>query len=174
MRNKSLSNFVTTMHTFLDDLATCFPNQQHTIREYRTLLDTDPQACAKQFVQTLQPFADAIVHGNTSVYTDNTMIIGGDLDICDIWSHATQDQRESIHAYIHPLLIMASTLTTLPANVLDTIDTLTQSYLSGNTSLEALMETEMDCFDEGAMADLCRLMLPTMEMDFIGPKKMSS
>lgn len=158
------------MNAFLDEMETCFPHHV-PVQEYRSTFQHDTHASASQFVDTLQQFSDDITHSKTSFYGDNRMHIGCGLDIHDLWTMGTQEQKESIHTYVHALFIMASMITTLPEHVLDTIDSMAQSYLSGNASLETLMDMEMT-FDEGAMADLCKLMLPTMEMDsLVVPKK---
>ena len=166
----SLHNYTTTMHAFLEEMATWFPDYQ-PVRDYT--MDDDPRASASQLVAALQPFSDDISHGNTSVYDRNTISIGHGLDIRDLWSLATDSQKESIHAYVRALFIMASTIVAFPDTVLETIDSLAQAYVSGNVSLQTLMQTDLQGVDEGAMADLCRLMLPTMEMDSLAPKKMS-
>lgn len=168
----SRNNYTITMHTFLDEMAYCFP-QHVPIQDYKKSFQCDTSAA--QIVDTLHPFAEEITLSKTSVYEDNRMHIGSGLDIHDLWTMATtEQQRKSIHSYVHALFIMASMITTLSEHVLDTIDSMVQSYLSGNASLETLMDTETSFFDEEKMTDLCKLMLPTMEMDsLLIPKKMS-
>jgi hypothetical protein len=165
----SLDNYITTTHAFLEDVGTWFPNHA-PILEYKRVFDQDPRAAAIEFAASFDGGAsetsNSVAHGHPNVYERTQMPIGSGLDVHDLYIMASNDQqRESIRAYTRALLIMASTIAALTADALRTIDSWAAAFMSGNASLESLMQMDTKAFDEETMSDLCRLMLPGMEMD---------
>jgi hypothetical protein len=131
----SVSTFISMFDHFLGDLESTFPNHKK-FKAYRMkydmLKETNPRLVMTTFLDHVQPLSSYIQNRDESIIENDSVKFLVDLDIKALWasSDMTQNTKDAIWAHLSTLLFFGSTISGIPDNVMQSIESLASQYAS--------------------------------------------
>jgi hypothetical protein len=120
--------FNSMLKNFLDELSSTFPDVA-AIRVYTEGFDTLVGANARKplqvFMEAVSPHADAVMRRDPELFS--TLNLGG-IDFKMLWASDISDAtRNAIWQYLHMLFLLATTVSSVPAELLSSIESVAQN-----------------------------------------------
>ena len=129
----SVSTFISMFDHFLVDLETTFPEHKK-FKSYRMkfdlLKDTNPRLVMSTFLDHVQPLSAYIQQKDESIIVNESVQFLVDLDIKSLWisDEMTPNIKDAVWAHLATLLFFGSTISGIPDNVMQNIESLAQQY----------------------------------------------
>jgi hypothetical protein len=129
----SVSTFISMFDHFLVDLETTFPEHKK-FKSYRMkfdlLKDTNPRLVMSTFLDHVQPLSAYIQQKDESIIENESVQFLVDLDIKSLWisDEMTPNIKDAVWAHLATLLFFGSTISGIPDNVMQNIESLAQQY----------------------------------------------
>jgi hypothetical protein len=128
----SIQSFNAMLKSFLQQLSETFPEEKD-ITVFSSLFDdvvkTNVRKPLDLFMDTLSPYADMVMQKNDALF-EQPLKLGGTLDLSKIWNtpDLSDSSKAAIWGHIHTLFLLGTTVRSLPSGLLDSIDSVAQSY----------------------------------------------
>lgn len=114
--------------TFLEELQAQVPDDEQVKAALQTAKEAERDQLMKEFAATLAP-RHAIVMTNDPALFDGLVLLG--IDFQAIWARdLAPESRTACHQYISMLYLLASTINSIPPQLLGTIESVAQSIAS--------------------------------------------
>lgn len=122
----STGAFIETLMEFLNELAETFPEEkQIPILITKTELGkkSNPRMIVENCMKKLAPLANKVVAKDNSIFGENSDIIPG-LNMDNMWNSSglSDNSKNAIWEYINTLLMLGTTIMSLPGNMLQQIE----------------------------------------------------
>jgi hypothetical protein len=119
--------FNSLLKNFIDELAETFPEESKITfasKSFDTLVKNNPRMPLDMFVNALSPHTTLLMAKDPKLF-DQPIELGG-MDLAKVWAKddVSQASREAIWSYLHTLFVLGTTVSTLPAQFLTTIEAL--------------------------------------------------
>tara|TARA_Y100000389_G_scaffold34567_1_gene29425 strand:- start:25011 stop:25520 length:510 start_codon:yes stop_codon:yes gene_type:complete len=126
----STSAFIDTVLEFLQDLHETFPEEkQISVLISKTELGkkANPRLIVENCMNKLAPMANKIVAKDESIFQENSELIPG-LNMHSMWnSGLSENTKNAIWDYANTLLMLGTTILSLPGNMLQQIEQMANS-----------------------------------------------
>lgn len=162
----STGAFIETLMEFLHELAETFPEEKQIpvlITKTELGKKSNPRKVVENCMGKLAPLASKIVAKDESVFAENPEIIPG-LNMNNMWNSGLSDNsKDAIWEYINTLLMLGTTILSLPGNMLSQIEqmanTCVQQMEQDNVKPdEMIMQAQQALMNGGGMNMLNNLM----------------
>ena len=138
----TLSAFNDMMDQFVNELVQTFP-EENQFQKYQMAIEllrkTNPRKILERFMRGAQPLSDRIMARDESVIPDVQI---KELDLAKIWTpELSSSTKNAIWQYLQTLLILGTTISSLPQDALNAIEAVAKQLVSGdsqNTDLSQL------------------------------------
>ncbi len=122
--------FNTMLRSFLEELADVFPEETQIsvfLEGFDPLVALTPRAPLDMFIAAMAPHAGLAMAKDPALF-DNLQFPGG-INFKKLWSSAdvSDATRDAIWQYINLLLLLCTTVQSMPAEMLQTIETVAQT-----------------------------------------------
>lgn len=126
----SISSFNAIFKNFLEELSVTFPEErqlQMYLATFDTFVKFDQRKVMELFVAATDPHADLILAKDPELFA--RLKFPGEIDFQRMWTMegVTDGTREAIWNYLHMLFVMSQTVSKLPLELLNTMETIAQS-----------------------------------------------
>lgn len=145
----TVSSFNDLMGQFLDDLEIAFPNDKG-IQKYQAsfmiLRKAQPRKPLNEFMKSVTPLASQIMNKDEQFFLDSPPGFLETLNIKELWTQATQENKDAIWQYVQTLYIIGTTISSLPPEALAVIEDVAKKCaesLKGTEFLELLGKNPM-------------------------------
>jgi hypothetical protein len=139
------------MEQFLTELNLTFPENKSVIKfqaAFELARTTRPAAVLDNFMSSVKKYSKKIMTRDSTFITEDTKNIKGlmDLDLAGIWENATDVTKDAIWQYLYTLVVLGTTITSLPKETLGMIEKMAESCATqiqeggGAGDLSSLME----------------------------------
>jgi len=134
----SLSAFNEMLKQFLDELKTAFPHVK-ALNKYRTSIDilikANPKKILTAFMESVGPHQQAIMAKDETVLTGGKVEFLSLLKVEQWWTpDVSQGTRDAVWQYIQTLVILGSTITSIPAEALQAIEGIATQLAEGGAA----------------------------------------
>jgi hypothetical protein len=128
MSTMTVQAFNSMLKNFLDELCSTFPDVA-AIRVYTEGFDTLVKANARKplqmFMEAVSPHTDAVMRRDPELFS--TLSLGG-IDFKTLWASDISDAtRNAIWQYLHMLFLLATTVSSVPPELLSSIESVAQN-----------------------------------------------
>ena len=128
MGTMTVQAFNSMLKNFLDELDSTFPDVT-AIRVYNEGFDTLVKANVRKplqiFMEAVSPHADAVMRRDPGLFS--TLNLGG-IDFKGLWASDISDAtRNAIWQYLHMLFLLATTVSSVPPELLSSIESVAQN-----------------------------------------------
>jgi hypothetical protein len=124
--------FNTMMKNFLEELADVFPEETQIkmfLDGFDSLTGLNARAPMDMFIDSLTPHADLAMAKNPELF--GKLQFPGGIDFARLWaSDITDNTREAIWQYVNLLFLLGTTVRSMPAEMLQGIETVAQNCAS--------------------------------------------
>lgn len=121
--------FNTMMKNFVEELVDVFPEEAQLrvfLESFDTVTALTPRAPLELFVESLAPHASLAMAKDPALF--EKLQFPGGIDFQKLWAADISDNtREAIWQYINLLFVLGSTVQSMPAEVLQSIETVAQN-----------------------------------------------
>jgi hypothetical protein len=135
----TISAFNDMMQQFLDELVLTFPETKSFSKfqsQFKLLRKTSPRTPMNNFMESITPYANSVMQRDEKFFKEHadTIPFLKSLDINSIWTDDLSDSTKSaIWQYLQTLYILGTTISTLPAETLNMIESVAQKCASQMT-----------------------------------------
>lgn len=144
----TIKAFNDLMEQFIDELIKTFPEEQKMIKEYQESFEMAKMANdrlpLKTFMQEVSPFASQIMSRDETFFTDHTggMSFLKETNMKKYWAELSENTKNAMWQYLHTLYMLATTISSLPADTMSMIESLAQQ-LESKLSADGVDETAL-------------------------------
>jgi hypothetical protein len=122
----SLSAWTEMLDNFLNELIETFP-EETAMKKYKTsfelLRKTNPRKCIDTFMTSITPFQEHIMNKNEEFFMKDSNDFLKDLNIKKHWTtELSSNTKDAIWQYLQTLYILGTTITMIPAEALNMIE----------------------------------------------------
>lgn len=121
--------FNTMLKNFLEELADVFPEEMQIrvfLEGFDALAALNPRGPLDMFVESVQPHAQLAMAKDVALF--DRLAFPGGIDFARLWKTDISDNtREAIWQYINLLLMLGTTVHSMPPEMLQSIETVAQS-----------------------------------------------
>lgn len=135
------------LYQFVEELQQAFPREQalsECLKGLPVLAKMSPTQPMQKFLEIAQPHAD-LIHAKDPELFRRMPALCNTVNVAKLYEQADKDTRDNIWQYLQTLYFMASTMSSMPPEVLSTIEELvgscTEKIESGSLKLEDLIGT---------------------------------
>lgn len=126
MEMSTVDAFNTLLMNFLTELAQTFPEEPGLkvgVIGAEMLSTSDPARPLAMFMETFGPHSDLIMARDPSLF-DQSIDLGGHVDLSALWKKPdlSDGTRDALWQYINTLFMLGSTVQSMPAELLTTIE----------------------------------------------------
>ena len=136
----STSAFNDTLLEFLNDLAESFPEEKQIpvlITKTEVLKKSNPRKLVEGCMKQLAPLANQIVQRDENIFKEHAEVIPG-LNMATMWNDKLSDNsKNAIWEYINTLLMLGTTIMSIPGNMLQQIEAM------ANTCVQQMESEDM-------------------------------
>jgi hypothetical protein len=123
----TVSAFNEMMDQFLTELNLTFPKNKGVIKfqsSFEVVKRTNPSHVLENFMNCVKPYGKKIMAKDDSFITEDTGDIEflNDIDLKSMWSESSDSTKSAIWQYLHTLLILGTTIQSLPKDTLNMIE----------------------------------------------------
>lgn len=135
----TISAFNDMMQQFLDELVLTFPETKSFSKfqsQFKLLRKTSPRTPMNNFMESITPYANSVMQRDEKFFKEHadTIPFLKSLDINSIWTDDLSDSTKgAIWQYLQTLYILGTTISTLPAETLNMIESVAQKCASQMT-----------------------------------------
>lgn len=135
----TISAFNDMMQQFLDELVLTFPETKSFSKfqsQFKLLRKTSPRTPMNNFMESITPYANSVMQRDEKFFKEHADKIPflKSLDINSIWTDELSDSTKgAIWQYLQTLYILGTTISTLPAETLNMIESVAQKCASQMT-----------------------------------------
>lgn len=135
----TISAFNDMMQQFLDELVLTFPETKSFSKfqsQFKLLRKTSPRTPMNNFMESITPYANSVMQRDEKFFKEHADKIPflKSLDINSIWTDDLSDSTKgAIWQYLQTLYILGTTISTLPAETLNMIESVAQKCASQMT-----------------------------------------
>jgi hypothetical protein len=127
----TVNAFNDMMEQFLTELNLTFPDNKSVVKfqaSFEILRATTPRAVLDNFMDSVGPFTKKIMAKDDTFITDDSRDISAisDIDLSTIWGSASDTTKSAIWQYLHTLIVLGTTIKSLPSDTLAMIEQLAQ------------------------------------------------
>jgi hypothetical protein len=120
------------MEQFLTELNLTFPENKSVIKfqaAFELARTTRPAAVLDNFMSSIKKYSKKVMTRDDTFITEDTKNIKGlmDLDLAGIWENATDATKDAIWQYLYTLVVLGTTITSLPKETLGMIEKMAES-----------------------------------------------
>ena len=159
----SVKAFNQTLQEFLDDLKNTFPEEK-AIRtlslKFETGIVANNRLALDQLMPELTKHAQLISSRNEQLFLDPQYNVIQDIDLQRLWkSDISDNTRKAIWDYLNTLLMLGTTIMSLPQNMLSQIEVMAQNCVSemeaNNTPHDqGLLQAQQAIFNNGMFQNM--------------------
>lgn len=131
----SAKAFNDMMEQFLEELVLTFPNEGHLKRQrdaFEIMKSANERLAMKAFMKNVKPFAEHIMSRNEKYFLDNPDCIEG-LNMTSLLTDVSDATKDAIWQYLQTLYIFGNTMSVLPEETVNMIDTMAQKFAQEKT-----------------------------------------
>lgn len=127
--------FNTLMRNFVTELHETFPEFQELslfVTGYDALTAAAPSKPLELFMESVAPHAQLLMARDTALFEQEEVTLGGAINLKEMWHSPdlSQSTRDAIWQYLTTLYVLGSTITSMPPEVLGTIETMAKDCAS--------------------------------------------
>ena len=130
----SVQAFATTMEEFLLELKDSFPEEKKInvyYNSFLTMKKVNPRAVVDGFMSEASKCAQKIMARDESYFLDSDDKFIKDLNVQRWWTtDLSSGTKDAIWQYVNTLLILGTTITSIPANMLSSLETVAEQCAS--------------------------------------------
>jgi len=137
----SYQAFNSVLDEFLEELMNTFPEEKQIKvyhNQYLLLKKTNSRAVCEGFMTTIQPYINDIQSKNEKIMTNSDIEFLQKLNIHKWWNTTLSDNtKDCIWQYLQTLTMLGTTITSIPANILSSIEGVAEqcaSQMEGNSN----------------------------------------
>ena len=159
----SVKAFNQTLEEFLSDLKTTFPEEK-SIRVMELKFETGVMANNRMALDQLMPYLSKYAHMITSrdeqLFLNKSYNVMPEIDFSRLWqSELSDNTRKVIWDYLNTLLMLGTTISSLPQNMLSQIEAMAQSCVNdmeanGNTQNSDLLNAQQAILQNGMFQNM--------------------
>uniref|UniRef100_A0A6C0F8T4 Uncharacterized protein n=1 Tax=viral metagenome TaxID=1070528 RepID=A0A6C0F8T4_9ZZZZ len=171
----SLQAFTSVMDEFLCEMKNTFPEEKQIKVYYNsfiTLKKINPRKILEEFMTNIQPYVSLISSKDEKFFLESDHELMEKLNVKKWWTPELSDKtKDAIWQYLNTLILLGTTISNIPANLLSTIEGVAEqcaSQMQGNT--EQMNPESMNSLLSGMQSMLGGLLNQTPET----PKKSKS
>lgn len=133
----TLTTFLTLFEEFCNELEATFPNETKKLNSYKikyeTMKQANPRKILELFLEHISPFYSYIVNKDDSIIMEEKSQILKDMGLKTYWTMdtCTENTKEAIWAHLNTLYILASTINTIPQDLLQNIEQMAKQCADG-------------------------------------------
>lgn len=121
----SYQAFNSMMDEFLNELIQTFPEEKSLKVQYNaylTLKKANPRKVVEGFMQNVTAYSDRISKKDESIFTEDIEFLKK-INITKWWNNdLSQNTKDAIWQYLNTLLMLGTTITSIPADMLKSIE----------------------------------------------------
>jgi len=145
----SVKAFNDMMEQFLNELRQTFPEEKAVVK-YQTAFDllrkSNPRQCVNGFMASISAHSDKIMQKDDTFITEGNFEFTNEVNIGKYWNgDLSENTKAAIWQYIQTLNILGMTITSIPQETLDTIESVAsqcaESMQGGGGDEKALMNS---------------------------------
>lgn len=125
----SVKAFNGMLYQFVEELAQAFPLEkklQACLVQLPMLTDANPKKPMDAFLEAFATQSHKLTSKDESLFQD-VPVLCGQIDVASLWSQADAGTRDAIWSYLQTLYFMASTVSSLPPQLLSSIENVAES-----------------------------------------------
>lgn len=131
----TLDAFNTLMRNFVTELNETFPEFKELAlfaAGYDAFVALSPSKPLDTFMETMGPHGNLIMSRDASLFEQEGLSLGGAVNLQEMWhsSDISQSTRDAIWQYLTTLYVLGNTITSMPPEVLGTIETVAHDCAS--------------------------------------------
>lgn len=146
-----LSQFITSMEEFLDEMSIQFPTNpkiKEMRRKFMTLKGTTPKMVLDEFREMVEEFKDAIFKKDESMLSDPDSVLVSEYGLDAIWKECSDGTKNAIWLHLQTLVLLSDNIRQQAENVLDgfqnTLPHLNPSAIGDLTEIAKNVEKKMN------------------------------
>ena len=127
----SVQAFTSVMDEFLMELKEVFPNEKKIQVYYNgfiTLKKTNGRKVLDLFMSKASNMGEKITNKDESIFETNEIF--PDLNLSELWKSTDNETKEAIWQYLNTLFVLGSTISALPNELIQTIETVAEQCAS--------------------------------------------
>lgn len=138
----TVDTFNATLKSFLTELVEVFPDEpgigkvELFLATFDAVTGSNKRLALDMFLSTVAPHADDIGSKNPDVFAK--VELPGGFSLNGLWDKATDNTREAVWQYLQMLLLLSTTATAVPGDMLSKIENMASEYA------EKIQSGEMD------------------------------
>ena len=168
----SVQAFTTVMDEFLTEFKEVFPDEKKIKVYYNsfvTLKKTNGRKVLDLFMSKASTLGDKITKRDESIFDEDDMF--PDLNLSELWKTTDNDTKDAIWQYLNTLYVLGSTISALPSELIQTIESVAEQCASSIDTEKGEMP-DMSNLLSGMQNMMKNFNLPNMEQN--KPKELKS
>lgn len=149
----SVQAFTSVLDEFLNELKETFPKEKKIkvyYNSFTTMKKTNGRKVLELFMEAATPKAQMITSKNEELFSDDTLF--PDIELSKLWKSIDTETKDTIWQYLNTLYVLGSTITSLPKELMQTIESVAENC-AANMNM-----------DEGGMPDMGSLFAGVQNM----------
>ena len=137
----SYQAFNSMMEEFLNELVETFPEEKALkleVAKFQTLRKANSKKVVEGFMHAIGPYQNDIQQKNETLMTENNIEFLKKMNIKKWWSKdLSRNTKDAIWSYLQTLVMLGATITSIPADMLKTIESVAEqcaSSMEGDSS----------------------------------------
>lgn len=137
----SYQAFNSMMEEFLNELVQTFPEEKSLkieVTKFQTLRKANSKKIVEGFMNAIGPYQNDIQNKNETLMTNNNIDFLKKINIKKWWTKDLSDNtKDAIWSYLQTLVMLGTTITSIPADMLKTIESVAEqcaSSMDGDSS----------------------------------------
>ena len=137
----SYQAFNSMMEEFLNELVQTFPEEKSLkveVTKFQTLRKANSKKVVEGFMNAICPYQNDIQQKNEKLMTDNNIDFLKKMNIQKWWTNdLSSNTKDAIWSYLQTLIMLGTTITSIPADMLKTIESVAEqcaSSMDGDSS----------------------------------------
>ena len=130
----SYQAFNSMMEEFLNELLQTFPEEKALkveIAKFQTLRKANSKKVVEGFMHAIGPYQNDIQNKNEELMTENNIDFLKKMNIKKWWTKdLSSNTKDAIWSYLQTLIMLGTTITSIPADMLKTIETVAEQCAS--------------------------------------------
>ena len=126
--------FISVLEEFLDELRKTFPEEKKLkvyYNSFQTMKKTNPKVILEGFMKEVSKHSDKIVNKDESYFLEGDDEFLKELNVKKWWTpDLSQNTKDAIWQYMNTLYILGTTITSIPNELLSTIENVAEKCAS--------------------------------------------
>ena len=163
----SVHAFISVFEEFLDDLERVLPkNKKIKVykQKFKTMKKANPRKIMDIFMETTKAYTKVISERDETYIMEGNNAILEEMKVKEWWNDVSDNSKNSIWQYLNTLVVLGTTISTIPQNLLSTIESVAEQcaeQLGGSGDTNAMSPENMGNLLAGMQSMLGNMMPPS-------------